>query len=284
MFGPNQANDNTNGASNGNTMDNSQAFARPIDPFSKQSNDIFNPQQVTVTNMPTATPTSEPGGITASSDNKQSGNPLDDFLKKPDNSNINGNQFQPQNPTPQQAQPQQAQPQSQRSNLFDTPVADYQNLLNKHTFVPELTAENLASMQQDPSVISKFVNDSIISGMATLAAMMGQINKKGIESEFSRFSSESMPSILNSYTYQQGWNSVDNDILKHPAVESIAKVKINELSTQFPEATPDQILDKTREFFETFSKQFTQNSELQNEEVQQRSNQKTSIEQFFSAS
>jgi hypothetical protein len=225
--------------------------ASPFAPKAPQHNqEATNPSGISNNPAPPQVTNSDNGVIPSARTRQEGASPLDKYMRKPDNGN---------NPATQQQAPQgqpAPAPTPAEKNFFDYTTKDYQGVYGKNDFVGEsITPEIMTAIQQgDVQAFKNILNTAIANGASQSSYAVSQVAKAGVGQEFKNFSKGELAEILKGHTLDQQWAGVDSSVLKHPQVEPMARSKMQEFRTQYPEASEQEIVQATTEFFQDFMK------------------------------
>lgn len=235
-------------------------FAPKQAPAQQQDN---NPSGINNNPSPPPVRSNDNGVIPSARSTGGGANPLDKYMRSPDNGNNNGQQPQGQQqpaPAPKQEPP--------AKNFFDYTTDDYAGVYGKNDFVGEsITPEIMTAIQQgDVNAFKQILNSAIANGASQSSFAVSQVAKAGVGQQFENFSSGKLKDILKDQSFEQNWQAVDSEILRHPQVEPMAKAKMNEFRSQYPEASKEEIIAATTAFFKDFVGAWTGNDKQQERE------------------
>jgi hypothetical protein len=207
-------------------------------------------------------PTAEPRGegiIPRRGEPTEGPNPLDKYMKKPDNGN-NGEPASSKQP---------AAPANQPKGYFDYSRDDYEKALggDANDYVGEISAELMTSIQQgDIKAFKSLLNNAITKGSSQSAFAVSQVSKRGVAQQLESYSKGELQEILRNQQFDQSFEGMDSEVLNHPSVAPLAKSKMAEFRQQYPEASPQEITKATERYFEELAEAFSGSSRKRNEQ------------------
>lgn len=189
----------------------------------------------------------------------EGGSSLDKYMKKADNSPDNkGKPNAPAAPTP--------------ANPFAFTNKEYGELMKNQNFVGEIGADVMTAIQQgDGNALATLINTAVANGSSMGAHLSTQIAQRGVDYNLNNFRDNGLQDVLKNHSFQQEWNNAegsDADILRHPAVAPMVEQQMNNFRSQYPDASPREITDATRKYFNEFASAFS-DSASQNEQPSQ---------------
>lgn len=225
------------------------------------------------TTPPSANPRTQ-GGDSTTPPSPRRASPLDKYKQSADNSTNSG---EPK-PTPQSPPQPQAQPQPQ-FDPFSLKSEQYQELMRNNNFAQGLTQETWEKIQGgDIQELQNIINQAVLQGSSLAAHMSTQVAARGVNHHLDQFSNTKLKDTLNDYSFQQQTRTSGDDVLNHPHIQPLVESKVNEFRQNYPEATPQEIMEATRMHFEDMIESF-RSSNSQNNSSQ--SKPKNSIGGFF---
>lgn len=123
-------------------------------------------------------------------------------------------------------------------------------------FAPVVTPELQAKLQAgDPEAITSLVNHATRQAYLQLTTMMKKVTEHGVNFSQDQIQKK-LPSMYKELVGQQAF--ADDPLLSHKAVAPVVQEVYKNFATKYPNATPAQLQQATRDYFNTFSSQLQQ--------------------------
>jgi len=174
---------------------------------------------------------------------EQGGSPLDQFSPKVDNEDKDKG-----------AKVEQPAP---AKSIFDNDKAAYAKLVESTDFAGEVTQEMMtAILGGDIQILTNVINNAARGAFAAATFSSSQVAKSGIGTHMDNFQSQQLPGLLSDHSFQQGFQNNGDAVLNHPAVQPLVQQKTQDLRSQFPQASVNEIQEKVVEYFKAVGQAF----------------------------
>ena len=150
---------------------------------------------------------------------------------------------------------------------------EYGELMKGQNFTGEISPDIMTAIQQgDGSALATLINEAVANGGSMSAHLATQIAQRGTAYNMDNFRDSTLPDALNNHSFEQDWKNSDNDILKHPSVEPMVEQQRENFRRQYPDASPKQITEATRKYFDDFASAFSDSGNQKKQASQPKTN------------